>query len=80
MTDTRHTVLRALRDLCDAKHPDITPRVVSRHCGQPDDYAWQEMARCRADGLADRTDAPMCSWFITSPGRAWLDEREAEVA
>lgn len=77
---TRHTVLLALRDLCDAGHRDITPLAVSRHCGQPDDYAWQDLARCRADGLADRTDAAMCSWFITEAGRAWLDAREAEAA
>ncbi len=80
MTDTRHTVLRALRDLCEAGHKDITPLVVSRHCGEADDYAWQEMCRCRVDGLAGHNGAPMASWSITDSGRQWVAMQERVVA
>lgn len=76
----RLTVLRALRDLCESGHTDITPAIVSHACGKPADYAWQELARCRTDGLAGRTDAPMCRWFITDAGAAWVAASERMVA
>lgn len=78
--NTRLNVLRALRDLCESGHPDITPATVSQACGRETDYAWCELARCRAEGLAGRTDGAMCSWFITDAGRAWVAASERVVA
>lgn len=78
----RLPILRALRDLTDSGHPDITPAAVSHWLHQGSDFAWQELARCRADGLADRTPAAVCTWFITEAGRAEVAaaERGARAA
>lgn len=78
-TTTRLTVLRALRDLTDRGHPDITPAAISQRAGKAPDYAWQELARCRADGLAEHNGAAMCSWSITEQGRAWLRGGDAAL-
>lgn len=78
--DRRRPVLRALRELTDSRHPDVTPATVSRACGAASDYAWRELARCQADGLAACSAAFLCTWRITEEGRRWLAAAEAPPA